>query len=423
MLRLVSTGLLLAALTLAGCAQQCASVGSGSGGRGVQSSPVAPQPPEMRTGRGSFSPDLAALASYQAVDRALSRTPTPVQYRVLRAEEVQCLAAANAPLAKLYDSESQAVLAGAGRRNQSSASVQSKLMTYHAIDERNKASGAALELFYSLAEAEAGRDILNRSIDEVDRAVANLDQLKQSGLKIPLDRTSLQRQKLDWLDRQIQLNSTLVKMQGQLQQLCGFEADPNTPIWPQADLTVTLMPTDPQAAIGEGLANRADLGALCMLRGSLSVDTLPAARSGMQALSPGLGASVLTRRLFGGGSGSEEELQTRQSQLAQAQSDSERTISREINEAVQNVETRLREIAVAKERREVWQQRMANLKGRREADGVTAFDFNAAQLELLRAENDEVHRVIAWKIAQAKLKQAQGLLAAECGYRLPESCR
>jgi outer membrane protein TolC len=416
MIRLLCAGLLLAASALAGCAQQGTCVTGGAGSNPM----AAPQPTEMRAQRGSLSPDLSALGSYQAVDRALSPPPVSVQYRVLRAEEVQCLAAANAPLAKLYASESEAVLADANPRNQQSASVQSKLMAYRAVDERNKAAGTALELYYSLAEAEANRDILNRSIDELDRAVANLEQLKQSGLKIPPDRTALQRQKLDLLDRQIQLNSALQRMQGQLQQLCGFEADPATHIWPQADLTVTVVPLDVPAAISAGLTTRADLGALRMLSSSTSADTLPAARSGMQTMGMGLGASAASRRLFGGGGGNEEEAQARQSQVAQAQSDMERTISREVSEAAQNIETQVREIAVAKERGQVWQQRMADLKDRRQTDGVTAFDLNAAQLELLRAEGDTLHRVIAWKIAQAKLKQAQGLLAAECGYSVPD---
>jgi outer membrane protein TolC len=212
------------------------------------------------------------------------------------------------------------------------------------------------------------------------------------------------------------------QMQGQLQQLCGFEVDPATPIWPQADLTVAVAPTDVSAAIAEGLVHRADLGALWMLGGSLDADTLSAARSGMQTIGPGLGASITSRRLLGGASGREAEMPTRQSQLAQAQSDAERSANREIGEAARNVETRLREIAVAKERWQVWQQQVAGLKQRRKADGVTAFDLSAAQLELLRAESDTVHRVIAWKIAQVKLKQTQGLLAAECGYRLPRCC-
>jgi hypothetical protein len=415
MLRLLSAGLslLLAALLLLGCAQPRACTNGAAG-----ANPATPLPSaEMRADRGVLNPNLAAIASYEAVDRALGTPPPPVQYRVLRAEEVQCLAAANAPLAKLYASESEAVLANADCRSQSAACTLSRLMAYRSVDERNKAAGIALELYYGIAEAEANRDILDRSIAEVDRAVANMDQLKRSGLKMPLDRTALQRQKLDWLDRRIQLQAALRQMQGQLQQLCGFETDQATPIWPQADLTVAVTPTDVPAAVAVGLVHRADLGALRMLDHSLNADTLPAARSGVQTMGPGLGASVASRRLLGGASGSDEELQTRQSQLTQAQSDAQRTASREISEAAQNVETRLREIAVAKERLAVWRERVAGLKEKRGADGVTAFDLSAAELEVLHAEGDVLHRVIAWKIAQAKLKQAQGLLAAECGYR------
>lgn len=411
---------LLLCVLLTGCASRCNCVSEG----GSCGPPVAPMPTDLRPERGSLSPDLSAIVSYEAVDQALTRLPATVQYRSLRAEEVQCLAATNAPTAKLYASESRAVLnADTGRRCNPAASTASELMAYRAIDERNKAAGTALELFYSLAEAEASRDILAHSIAEVDQAVANLDQLQHSGLKIPMDQTALQRQKLDWLDRQIQLQSATRRMQGQLQQICGFEADETTAVWPQADLAVTVMSLDPQAAIIEGLANRADVGALRMLDGSIDAGTLPAARSSMQALSPGLGASIISRRLFGGNSVSEDELQSRQAQVRQARRDTERTASREIDEAVQNVDTRLREIAVAKERWEVWRKRVADLKEKRETDNVTAFDINAAQIELLRAENDTLHRVVAWKIAQAKLKQAQGLLAAECGYHLPASCK
>ena len=407
MLKLVFAVLLLAVSVSAGCARHCACVGRGSTG-----SPVAPLPTEMRGDRGELIADVSAVASYEAVDQALSPPPRPIEYRVLLADEVQCLAAANAPVANLYDAESEAVLASPSRRSRRAAPTLSRLMAFQAVDERNKAAGTALDLFYSLAEAEANRDVLDRSIEEVDQAVANLGELEQSGLEIPMDRTALQRQKLDWLDRQIQLHAAIRRMQGQLQQICGFELDETTPPWPEADLTVSVAPTDIPSAIADGLANRADLGSLRMLDGSLSSDTLPAVRSSMQAMSPGLGASLITRRLLAGASGAEAELPTRQAQLTQAQNDTERAVRREITEAAQNVETRLREIAVAKQRWEVWTQRVAGLQEKRKADGVTAFDVSIAQLELLHAEGDVIHRVIAWKIAQVKLKQAQGLLGS-----------
>ncbi len=47
-------------------------------------------------------------------------------------------------------------------------------------------------------------------------------------------------------------------------------------------------------------------------------------------------------------------------------------------------------------------------------------DLSAAGVELLHVGSDTLQRVISWKDSQVKLKQAQGLLAAECGYGLPD---
>ncbi len=411
---------LLFASVLAGCAHhRCTCEMSNASDAGEN---TAPLPPETRKERGNLCIDLSAVDSYESVDKALGQPPAAEQYRVVKAEQVQCLAAANAPFAKLFAGESEAAASDTGHHHSCSSSTMSTLMAYRTVDQRNKAAGMALELFYSLTEAEAGRDILERCVEEVDLASTDLDDLKKSGLKIPMDRTALQRQKLDWLDRQIQLQSAARQIQGQLRQICGLEEEESTLLWPEADLKVTIVPLDVKAAIEEGLENRADVGALQMLDESLSVDTLPAVRSGMQMLNVGLGASVAGRRLFGGGAGSAEELQTRQSQLTQALEETERTARREIREAAENVESRLREIAVAKSRRQAWKQRLTDLKEKRTADGTTAFDVRTAKLEMLRAESEVLHRVIAWRIAQVKLRQAQGLLAVDCGYHLPENC-
>ncbi len=407
----------LAIVAMVGCAQQQYAHHGGS----TAGTPIAPLPTSVQSEPNTLHADLSNLPNYQTVDQALNQPTVPVQYGVLPSCDAQCLAAANAPLAKLYDAERCAVLANADCRTQSAACVLSRLMAYRAVDERNKAAASALELFYALAEAEANHDILNRGVDEVDRASANLEELKKSGLKVPVDASALQRQKLDWLDRRIQLDAATAKLRPQLQQICGIEDDPTTPIWPQADMTVTVMPIDLPSAIAQGLANRADLGALRMLHHSLNLETLPAARVGIQSISPGLGASIAARRMLGNRSAGDDEaeLGTRQSQICQAWSELERNVRREITEAVQNVEARLREIAVAKERCDIWRQRIEDLKERRKTGGVTAFDLNAAQLEYIRAESDAIHRIIAWKTAQANLKKVQGLLAAECGYGPP----
>ena len=48
--------------------------------------------------------------------------------------------------------------------------------------------------------------------------------------------------------------------------------------------------------------------------------------------------------------------------------------------------------------------------------------ISAAQLEVFRGESDAFQAVVEWKVTMVKLKEAQGLLASECGYALPAKC-
>jgi hypothetical protein len=50
---------------------------------------------------------------------------------------------------------------------------------------------------------------------------------------------------------------------------------------------------------------------------------------------------------------------------------------------------------------------------------VACQQITTARLEALRAEYDLSRQVIAWAIAEAKLREAEGLLAIACGYHLP----
>jgi hypothetical protein len=68
-------------------------------------------------------------------------------------------------------------------------------------------------------------------------------------------------------------------------------------------------------------------------------------------------------------------------QLVDAQTDIERNAVREIRKGAWAVEARLREIAVARDRQAIWQERVAALVQKRQVDGVTAFDISSAPLE------------------------------------------
>jgi outer membrane protein TolC len=342
----------------------------------------------------------------------------------LLAEQCQCLAAANSSLGNLLAAESGGATAADMDRlgMAADASTRRNVLACRSVEERNRCAAAALRLFYLLAEAEANCDLLRQTIQETDHAIDYLRRLKERGLQVHMDDGPLQRQRLDLLDQWTQLEVSLRQMTAQLRALLGWDAGHQTPIWPAADLAVTAVPILAEAAVRDGLATRADLTAFRVLRAALDMDTLPAARSGISRLDALLGGSAGARRLLAARSGSladYAELQTRQTQLNQIVADRERSATEEILQAVRVVDLRLRQIALAQQKRDLWQRQLDRLREKRAADGVTAFDISTAQVELLRAESDLLHKVIAWRTAQVDLKEAQGLLAAECGYCLP----
>ena len=375
--------------------------------------------------RGRISLDLADLISPEIADQALAGE-TASAYRQLQPEPCQCLAAANSTLGNLFYSESRRIVAANSNddcRISPAAAVQSSILGFQAIEERNESSATALELFYLLAQSEANRDSLGESLSEIERAIENLDQLRARGLESGISQSTLFGEKTNLLVQQTELELSVRRLNGQLQVLLGSE-DP-LPIWPEADLKVTA-PVDVEQAVSNGLAMRADLGMLRMLKASLDEDTLSAVRSGFQSIDALLGNSSTGRCAIGGLShrGSDaDEVETRRRQLTNFLRDRELIVSEEIREAVYILDTRLLQIALAKQKRDTLQARLGLLKEKRSTGQVTASDVTQAQLDAIQAESELVHQVVAWKIAEVKLKRAQGLLAWECGYDPPRPIR
>jgi hypothetical protein len=359
------------------------------------------------------------------VEKALPGETNPTQFRVLEAAQCQCLAAAHAPLASLLHAESQLALrraANQGAKDGMAQSVLADLLELRALEDRNEKAALADELFYRLVEADYARALSQCSLQELDRALDNLEQLKSKGLLPIADDGRLRRQKLDLLDRRAALQSSIRRLDGQLCILLGIQVNLSAPLSPTADLGVVIAAIDPAAAISQGLAGRADLRAIATLENNLNMDTVSAVRSGLQRVDALLGGnpasgSILARLCARGEDSG--EFQTRREQLRQLYDQQSRSAEEEIGAAVFDVETSLRQIGLAKDKLDSWKEELRRLQSKRQTDGVTEFDVSAAQLELFQAENALVHQIIQWKIVGTKLKKAQGMLAAECGYRLP----
>jgi len=424
----------LVRLALAGLV--CVSVGAGcASSRPGASAPLAKAAqatsvtlPSMgqptRNSVGSLS-----LPSYQAVEKALAKPSDVSGYRLLMDSQCQCLAAAESTLGNLLDSQRQSTLAGSGKRRDREAqsrSVLADVLGLRAVEQRNKSAATAMELYYRLAGAYFGRDQLDRSIDEVQRSIDDFRKTKATGLSVPGDEEKLQTQRIELVDRKVQAESAAAQLNEHLDGLLGLARDPSQPLWPGAEMTVAASPIDVEAAVAAGLPMRPDLAMLCVLRETLSEETLGPVRSALALVDPLMGSSSPKKHMISTALHRSRvclETQSRQAQLDQLFADQRRKAENEIRSAAADAEKRLRQVGLARDKLDQCQAQLTRLRQRRQAKGVIPVSqISAAQLEVLRAESDAFQAVVEWKIAMVKLKEAQGLLASECGYALPATC-
>lgn len=358
-------------------------------------------------------------ASSQLATAAKSADDEP--YLALSARQCQCMAAANATLANLGSTDMQ--LAGFARARHKAAAriaaVKSDFLALRALDERNRAAGQALEMYYQLFEAEAAKDAVDRSLARLDDVIDSAESLRAKGLKVEVDLDELRTQKIELLDKRAEAQLALARLNSGLRSLLGVPTERPRRFWPTENLTVSPERLDIDAAVAQGLSTRADLALLRMLTSTLSDETLPVVQSALQQAGlPGQGGggrlwAPLARLL--GGARQSLELATRSQQLAQLASDGEQAAAEEIRSAAQTVETRLLQVALAKEKHDSQQRRLETLTKKRDLGTATPVDVVMQRVAVIEAEHELVRRVVAWEIAVVKLKQAQGLLVVECG--------
>ncbi len=338
-------------------------------------------------------------------------------YCNLPEKEAQCLAAMYAPQARLLEQEAEAQESGVGCRGSRDASAD--VLRLQAAHERNRNASAALVLLYRIAAAETGIDSGRKQLEELRATLVDLSRLARAGLDVPLSMPETEAQRIEAEHKLGELELLIDQLNEQLANLMGVELAPGTRFWPDIDLNV-----DPSVPLVEeaqmtGLAQRADLAALRVAAGG-GLRTMRAGlgMAGLSAAGHLAGASGLCKHLFG----KHHEASIRADQLAGAVADKQRAVRYEVSQAVATVGSRLNLIVLAEQRLESLRDHREAVRQKSElpADSqmrpTTVFDVRRATIGELMAEQDLFQDVIEWKVAVAKLMEAEGELAVECGY-------
>jgi hypothetical protein len=80
------------------------------------------------------------------------------------------------------------------------------------------------------------------------------------------------------------------------------------------------------------------------------------------------------------------------------------------------VRARREAIFQARKAFDTWNKRLADLKKQQSEQMPVFVELTKTHQGLFKARGDVITEFVSWKIAVAKLKQAQGILPAECGY-------
>lgn len=335
------------------------------------------------------------------------------------AEQVRRWAADSSTGASLLDAERRSLASGLDRKDADSA-VQTGLMQsvlgHLAAHERNRAAGEALGLYYRIAGiqvqaelAAEARQVLRSLLEMAERAEV---------LELPDGNAhELRGRLLDLRDQLVRLEYGGRTARLRLARLTGQPTD-------QADSVALLDPLPRELAVQStagaletALQNRGDLRAAEALCRCLSEDSLPAARTMMSLIRPGLGLAAvatgrgaLLGRLHAGRDGL-SELDCRRQQCRLLQDSIRESIRDEVATAELTLWQAGERVALAAQREELAITAAEEAESAVRLDQATPGSERLATLDALRLAGETIERRVELALADVQLRQAQGILS------------
>jgi len=402
---------------LAGCA--CP-----SGSCGVPGTPCAPCFYESTVGDDT-PPDVLVEQHDELVP-----LPAPTEtYQLLDAATCQCNAATNASVANMVELErhwARIVIECDSKNVRANLCLDRDLLSLHAYDLRNTAAASALKAYYRLAALEAQKHYLYLGREESRRTLSRIDRIVAEGLRLPdeIERSAVAKKLSQLEDQALQLDFLRIQLNGQLQTLVGCPLDETSFYWPQVDWEPDLTSLDIEFEVATGLANRTDLRGLSLVLCKFRKATLPVARGVLRFADSTVGTVepqdgwIHVARCF---RCNELEVPVRCRQLALFYSHSKEGATAEIKSAAYKIGLLQQRILIAHQVVRQFEDRLSDLTKTRDVKESSIFEISQIRGQLYEAQADLIGQAASLKVARVELKEAQDLLAVECGF-CPNLC-
>jgi hypothetical protein len=361
-------------------------------------------------GRSSLPLDLSTLP------KEAGPYPADATYQGLTEADCPCLAARASTLGNLLDQKAQASSQkkfNCQHRADKASELPRTVLEHAAEEARNRSAGEALEAFYRLVEAEGRLPLLLLGLKEVNDSLKRAEELQAKGLRPPVEIAVIRKELIDLRSDEVNLRIAILQLNAKLKVLLGLSCGDYS-LWPLADLKVVREVPDIDEAVEYGLHHRPDLALLEALAAGLDAHSLTLASQALGGLNPLLGepsSSCLASLLacLAGG-----KIQSAKQLVQTLLADRKRQATEEIRQAVGLVAYRVQLVILARQKVENEEGRIKELEEKK-AKGLEAEgELSTARLNLYKAQGEQVREVVAWKIARAQLRQAQGRLLEEC---------
>jgi hypothetical protein len=400
---------------------------------------------ERQNGAGQTMPPTLPPASRDTIRAELDQMAVaatcpappidwPRDYRAITEAEAQCLASANSSKANYLDQEAEALdatrtctVVGILTHSKENIALQKEVLYYSALEDRNQSAGLALEQYFRVAENEAKLDLLRASLAALERTQKDVAILKERGMKLPAELETLDDQKDQLLADVTRLQNNISNLNDNLARLAGLDGCGRCyRLRPVLDQGPVAPPPDLDAALAVARAHRPSLLLSRAMEGQQNRHTLPAMKFFMQSTSGVLGSGgspgdqTLLGKILGLSPRSDRrELTARKSQMERVTSETERVVHEEVCQAIRNLRVQAELVCATRERLKGQMERVRDLESKVARGLLSTADVLAPRLRAHRLEADLLHEVADWHIARIRLKQAQGLLIAEC----PQACK
>jgi hypothetical protein len=383
-------------------------------------SPCTPAVDEEEAGhvvaRSRINPAAQVLPASLG-DKAEERT-----YWGMTRQETQCRAAEKSGTADMMEKEYKSLESqNCLTRNSKSTQMKKTMLRHSSVEARNVAAGTALELYYRLAELEAKSDLLRDGLVIVNDSLGELRKVKDQGLKIPSEYASLQKQQLELAADLTRAQLGIQQINGEMGRLLNWHnLGLGGYLWPVDFFTMSEAKDDPEAAVALGMTHRAQLSLIRAVRDDVDAKTLPTMLLLLRSYNGflGMSRSESFMSFMGAGIalGKRKDVDIRRQQMDDMLKEQEFVVGQEIRQAIHTIRAKTNLVALAKEKINIAQDKLKDLEDKKKRGVASVLEISAQRLILGQAQGELIQEVMAWHTARAKLKQAQGILAMECGF-------